>query len=48
MQDEQVEKKYKLLKSASLDLVVMEVESESIFEPQETRAFTATELLLNE
>lgn len=50
-ENEQIEKKYELLKSASLDSVVMEVESESISEPQpltqETRALTASELLLN-
>lgn len=50
-EDEQVEKKYELLKSASLDSVIMEVDSESISEPQpltqETRALTASELLLN-
>lgn len=49
--DEQFEKKYELLKSASLESLVMEVESESISEPQpltqETRALTASELLLN-
>lgn len=50
-ENEQVEKKYELLKSASLDSVVMEVRSESISElkplTQETRALTASELLLN-
>ncbi|KAK2840910.1 hypothetical protein Q7C36_012489 [Tachysurus vachellii] len=50
-EDEQFEKKYELLKSASLESLVMEVESESISEPhpltQETRALTASELLLN-
>lgn len=49
--EEQIEKKYELLKSASLDSVVMKEESESISEPQpltqETRALTASELLLN-
>ncbi|KAK3566022.1 hypothetical protein QTP86_024184, partial [Hemibagrus guttatus] len=48
-EDEQIEKKYELLKS--LESMVMEVETESISEPQpltqETRALTASELLLN-
>ncbi|XP_053092056.1 piezo-type mechanosensitive ion channel component 2 [Pangasianodon hypophthalmus] len=50
-EDEQFKKKYEMLKSASLDSVDMEVKSESISEPQvltqETRALTASELLLN-
>lgn len=50
-EDEQFERKYELLKSASLDSVIMEEKSESISEPQpltqETRALTASELLLN-
>lgn len=50
-EDEQFEMTHELLKSASLDSVVMEVMSESISEPrpltQETRALTASELLLN-
>lgn len=50
-EDEQIEKKYELLKSASLESMAMDVESESISEPQpltqETRALTASELILN-
>lgn len=49
--DDHFQKKYELLKSASLDSVVIEVKSESGSEPQpltqETRALTASELLLN-
>ncbi|XP_060788684.1 piezo-type mechanosensitive ion channel component 2 [Neoarius graeffei] len=50
-ENEQFQKKYESLKSSSLDSVVMEVRSESISElqplTQETRALTASELLLN-
>ncbi|KAF5892285.1 piezo-type mechanosensitive ion channel component 2-like, partial [Clarias magur] len=49
--DDQFEKKYELLKSASLDSVVIEVKSESVSRPQpltqETRGLSASEPLLN-
>ncbi|TTL25878.1 Piezo-type mechanosensitive ion channel component 2 [Bagarius yarrelli] len=49
--DEELEKKYELLKTESLEFVDVEMESETITEPQpltqETRALTASELLIN-